>query len=170
MTFTRKRIFTAVGIALAGISTYWAIAQPRPASLAEMVPVGPLLYLEAKDFGALLKDWNASTEKSEWTKSDAYQVFTRSRLAGRLEQAQTEFASAAGAPPDYAMLSSISGAESALAVYDVGNLEFLFLTRLPAARAAESVLWKARGSAQSRRAANSLLTSGSRVWVNSSSN
>ncbi len=153
MTFARKRILTAAGVALTGIFTYWAVAQPRPASLAEMVPVGPLLYLEAKDLGGLLKDWNASVEKSEWTKSDAFQVFTRSRLSGRLEQAQTEFAAAAGAPPNYAMLSSIAGAESALAVYDIGNLEFLFLTKLPAARAAESALWKARGSAQSRRAA-----------------
>jgi len=154
MKITRKHIFGVAGVATAAMLSYWAIAQPRPASLAEMVPVGPLLYLEAKDLGALLKDWNASSEKSEWVKSDAYQVFTRSRLAGRLEQAQGEFAAAAGAPPDLAMLTSMSGAESALAIYDIGNLEMLFVTKLPAARAAESVLWKARGTAQSRRAAN----------------
>ena len=154
MKLTRKRVFGASGVAAAALLSYWAIAQPRPASLAEMMPVGSMLFLEAKDLGALLKDWNASNEKSEWVKSDAYQVFTRSRLAGRLEQAQGEFASAAGAPPDFAMLNSIAGAESALGIYDVGNLEFLFITKLPAARAAESVLWKARGSAQSRRAAN----------------
>lgn len=153
MRISRKSILWSAGAVFTAIASYWAIAQPRPASLAEMIPVGPLLYLEAKDLGALLRDWNSSTEKTEWTKSDAYQVYSRSRLAGRLEQAQAEFANAAGAPPDYAMLAGVSGAESALAVYDIGNLELLFVTKLPAAKAAESVLWKARGSAVSRRAA-----------------
>ena len=54
-----------------------------------------------------------------------YAAFSRSRLFLRLEAAFDEFSTAAGAPPDMALLSDVAGAESALALYDIGKLEFL---------------------------------------------
>ena len=35
-------------------------------TLASSMPPGAVLYLEAKDFGALLNDWNGSPEKAAW--------------------------------------------------------------------------------------------------------
>jgi hypothetical protein len=35
-----------------------------------------LLYLQAKDFSALLADWNKSAEKQNWLKSSNYEVFS----------------------------------------------------------------------------------------------
>ncbi len=136
----------------------WAYFQAAPAParpLAEVVPAGPLLYLEAKDFSAIVRDWNASPEKEAWLKSDNYAVFARSHLLLRLSDAQNEFAAAAGIPPDMALVSEVAGSESALALYDIGKLEFLYVTRLPAARAAETALWRARGDYQPRSAAGS---------------
>ncbi len=117
----------------------WSQAPLAEPTLASNMPQGALLYLEAKNFAALLNDWNQSPEKSTWLASANYNVFSKSRLFMRLSDAQAEFAAAAGVPPDMAMLSSVAGSESALAVYDIGQLEFLYMTRLPAARAAQSV-------------------------------
>jgi hypothetical protein len=134
----------------------WAFFQAAPPPsrpLAEIVPAGPLLYLEAKDFSAIVRDWNASPEKEAWLKSDNYAVFARSHLLLRLTDARDEFATAAGFPSDMSLVSDVAGGESALALYDIGKLEFLYVTRLPSARAAESALWRARGDYQPRSAA-----------------
>ena len=130
------------------------VAGPSPTNsklMAQIMPSGPLLYIEAKDFGALLKDWNTSPEKQSWLKSDDYQVFSRSKLFLRLKHDQAEFAKAAGFPPDMAMLDQVAGSESGFAIYDIGKLEFLYVTRTPQARAAESVLWQKRGDYQPRK-------------------
>ena len=148
----KKRILlssTVVALAL------WAFVEaPAPGpGLAAYVPSGPLLVLEARDFGALLKDWNASHEKPAWLASGNYAVFSRSRLFIRLADAQTEFAAAAGLQPDMDLLASVAGTESAVALYDIGNLQFLYITKLPSARALETTLWRTRSSYETRNAA-----------------
>jgi hypothetical protein len=143
-----------IAVLLAGLGLLvWLFAQApanAPADLARLTPAGPLLYLEAKDFGALLRDWNGSQEKKLWLASDNFQVFSRSRLYLKLQQAQTEFATAAGAPPNMDLLGNVAGSQSALAIYDIGKLEFLYITRLPADRFAAGALWKLRGNYQPR--------------------
>ena len=144
-----------LGALLLGVAGWAFFQAPPPPSrpLAEIVPAGPLLYLEAKDFSAIVRDWNASPEKQAWLASDNFAVFARSHLLLRLTDAQNEFATAAGVPPDMALVNDVAGGESALALYDIGKLEFLYVTRLPAARAAENALWRARADYQPRSAA-----------------
>jgi len=50
------------------------------------------------------------------------------------------------------MADSIAGRESALALYDIGNLQFLYVTRLPNGRAMQSALWESRTKYETRRA------------------
>lgn len=141
--------------AAAAILAVWILAQAAGAArpLPEIVPSGALLYLEAQNFHSLLGDWNSSPEKPAWLASDNYQVFSRSRLFLRLQQAQQEFAEAAGVPPDLALLDGVAGSESALAIYDIGQLQFLYVTRMPEARETASALWKKRGDYRTRTAA-----------------
>ena len=150
----KRAAFIIVALTLAGTLAWvfaQAVATPRP--LASLCPPGPLLYLEGKNFQGLLKDWNNSDEKRLWLGSDNYQVFSRSNLYLKLQNAQTEFATAAGIPPNMALLDGIAGSESALAFYDIGDLQFLYITRMPAAKLAESALWKVRGNYQPRKSA-----------------
>lgn len=154
MRILRIACVAALLMGVAGWAFFQATPPPtRP--LAQIVPAGPLLYLEAKDFSAIVRDWNASPEKEAWLKSDNYAVFVRSHLLLRLTDARNEFATAAGFPPDMSLVSDVAGGESALALYDIGKLEFLYVTRLPSARAAENALWRARGDYQPRSAAGS---------------
>jgi hypothetical protein len=140
-------------LSLAALSALAVLQTPAPPpSPASLLPAGALLVLEAKDFSALLRDWNASPEKDLWLKSDNYQVFSRSRLFLRLAEAQEEFAGVAGLAPDMALLNAVAGGESALAIYDIGALEFLYITRMPTAAAVETALWQKRADYTPRNA------------------
>jgi hypothetical protein len=147
----KTKITIASAVILAAV-VYWAVAQTAPPPLANIFPTGALVYLEAKEFSALVGDWDRSDEKAAWLKSANYEAFSRSALFLKLGQAQTDFATAAGVPPDYALLKSVAGAHSALAIYNIGALQFLYVTRLPSARAMNTALWKARGTYQTRKA------------------
>ena len=128
--------------------------KPSSAGLAAFMPTGSLLFVESPDFATLVHDWENSREKQKWLESDNYQVFSRSRLFLRLQEARQQFATAAGAPPDMALLDSLAGEQSALALYDIGNLEFLYITRMPSARAMQNVLWTNRERFEPRKAAD----------------
>ena len=150
-----KRIAVVLCVALACVGIGWAsyrAAAPDPQPLSKYVPAGPLLYLEAKDFSSLLNDWNSSPQKQQWFRSDSYGAFSRSRLFLRLKGASDQFAAAAGLPPDMNFLSQVSGGHSILALYDIGNLQFLCITHLPSAKSMETTLWQTRAKFEPRSA------------------
>jgi hypothetical protein len=147
----RALLLSPIAAALAAM-IFWAVAQTAPQPMPSLFPAGAVLYLEAKDFGALLADWNGSGEKRDWLASANYDAFSRSQLFLKLGDAQTQFEAAAGVPPDYPLLTSVAGSNSAVAMYDIGKLEFLYITHLPSARAMNTSLWKTRGTYQTRHA------------------
>ena len=126
-------------------------SKPTP-ELAAMLPQGALLTIESNDFGAVLKRWNDSKEKTAWLKSDNFSVFSNSRLFGRLGGAQDEFAQAAGLPPDMNFLGEVAGARSIFAWYDIGNLEFVYITHLPPGATEKTRLMQMRGKFATRQA------------------
>jgi hypothetical protein len=135
----------------AGIVARQALAT-EDESFSKYVPAGPVLYLEAEDFSSLLSDWNRSPEKRVWVNSANYEVFSRSRLFLRLKGAGDQFASAAGLPPDMNFTSQMAGSHSALALYDIGNLQFLYITYLPSAKSMQTQLWQTRAKFEPRSA------------------
>lgn len=148
-----KRILVIVTIALACAGIGWAgyhAVEPSDVPLSRFIPAGPLLYLEARDFSSLVSDWNSSPQKKQWIDSDNYQVFSRSRLFLRLQGAGEQFAAAAGLPPDMNFLSQVAGQQSALAIYDIGKLEFLYVTYLPSAKSMQSSLYQTRAKFEPR--------------------
>ncbi|MCB1020959.1 MAG: hypothetical protein KDC27_13585 [Acidobacteria bacterium] len=150
--FTKPLIGVAAALLLAAVAWVQTPAADAP-SEARYLPPGALLTLEARDFAGMLGDWNASPEKQAWLGSDNYQVFSRSKLFFRLNEARGEFAAAAGVPLEAAWLESVAGGESALGVYDIGELRFVYVTRMPEARAVENALWQKRADFEPREAA-----------------
>jgi hypothetical protein len=151
----RVLLFAAL---LAGLGVSWSAyrqtgASEPPPPLSRYVPAGSLLYLQAKDFSSLLADWDNSAEKTHWLASDNYEVFSRSRLFLRLKDAAAEFSTAAGLPADTILLRQVAGTQSALAIFDIGKLQFLYITRLASASAMQSTLWQMRGKFETRNAA-----------------
>jgi len=150
-----KRTNTLVLIAVAFVGIGWgayrATASPDP-ELSHFVPSGALLYLQAKDFSSWLADWDKSSEKQEWVKTNNYEVFSRSRLFLRLKDALAEFSNAAGVPATSELVRQIAGKESAVALFDIGKLQFLYLTRLAPGSATQSALWQTRSKFETRSA------------------
>jgi len=151
----RRRLLLAsllvAGVAGAGIAIF-EVETASPAPLASFAPSGALLAIESPDFSALLKAWTGSAEEQRWLAGDNYAAFSRSRLFGRLGQAQSEFATTAGLPPDAQFLQAIAGQQSLLAWYDIGNLQFLYITRMPSGNAANSPLLALRDKFEQRKA------------------
>jgi hypothetical protein len=145
-------IASAICAASAAVLFYAAPFQGTPRPLAAIFPGGPLVYLEAQDFEAELRDWNSSPERPRWLASARYASFSRSKLYLRLHDAWGEFSTAAGFVPDSALLQSIAGRESALGIYDIGNLEFLYVTRLSGSRAMQTAIWQSRDKYEQRKA------------------
>jgi hypothetical protein len=150
------KIAAACCTAAAIVTLAWAAFQSTAAPVAPAKPLAPyfpsgaLLYLEARDFAAVMKQWNDSPEKREWLASDNHAEFSRSHLLLRLAEAQNEFAAATGVPPKMPFLQQVAGRESALALYDIGKLQFLYVTRMPMSSVAASALWQARGKYETR--------------------
>jgi hypothetical protein len=150
-----KRVIIFVLIAAACLGVSWGAFQvttSREPALSRYFPSGALLYLQAKDFSSLLADWDNSDENRLWLKSNNYEVFSRSRLFLRLKEANTEFSKAAGVPTDANLLRQVAGKQSSLAIFDIGKLEFLYITRLPSASSMQSTLWQTRSKFETRSA------------------
>jgi hypothetical protein len=139
--------FIAGGVVWAALD-----ASAPKVDLAAWAPQGALLSLETEDFSTLLEDWTSSPEKTAWIKSDDYAVFSRSRLFGRLQDAQKEFADAAGAPVDGDLLKEVAGRQSFFAWYDIGGLQIVYMTRMTPAQVSQSRLWQRRKDFDTRQA------------------
>lgn len=151
----KRRLWISVSVFLLGCAAVFAVAaledalKTRP-ELPSLLPEGALLSIEARDFGSLLHDWNTSEEKRAWLTSDNYSAFSNSRLFTRLSQAQDEFSAAAGLPADNSLLEMVAGKQSCLALYDVGNLEFVYVTRLDQQTIENTSLWQTRNKFEQR--------------------
>jgi len=152
-----KRIVAAALMVLSLLGLGWAAyetAAPLGPELSHFIPPGALLYLEAKDFSSLLSDWHKSSEKEKWLKSRNYDVFEKSRLLLRLKDTGEEFSSAAGVPANANLLGQVAGKQAALALYDIGKLQFLYITRLSSTDATQSLLWQSRSKFETRSVGN----------------
>jgi hypothetical protein len=150
-----KHLLWGAGALLLGVGVVFAVGALEQAvkskpELPSLLPEGALLYLEAKDFGSLLQDWNTSEEKRAWLSGDNHAAFSTSRLFGRLSQAQDEFSAAAGIPTGGSLLGKVAGKQSCLGLYDIGNLEFVYVTRLEQQAIESTPLWQTRGKFEQR--------------------
>ena len=130
--FLRRRLFIlgatallvcAVLIAYARVSKRQAGAFP----LAADVPRGALVYVQFRDLPALVKRWDESQLKERYLASTNFQQFQSRHLALKLIERWEEFNSAVGFTLDALTVSAATENTAALAVYDVGRLEMVFV-------------------------------------------
>jgi hypothetical protein len=146
----RAVLFSAMLLSAAGL-VFMQTTTPAP-KLATLMPSGGLLYLEAPEFGRLLRDWDTSSIKADWLESGNYEVFSRSNLFTKLQEVYNQYSAAAGFVPGLKSVIEIAGTDSALALYEIRDVEFLYISRIADADLVKTQLWAARGKFEQRQA------------------
>jgi len=148
----KKLLTVAIGsLALAAIAWVQTTAT-QPRAMSELMPGGPLIYLEAKDFHSLLGDWNQSAVKRDWLASANHQVFANSNLFQKLDGIYQEYSGVAGFTPGLPGTLEIAGRESALGLYDLREQQFLYITKIDESVLTASQLWRLRENFNQRQA------------------
>src|SRR5215510_16477988 len=96
-------------------------------SLAGDLPRGALVYAQFANLPELLKQWDESQLKERYLNSTNYQQLQHRHLALKLISRWEEFNDALGFPLDLATIGSSTDGAAAVAVYDIGQLDLLFV-------------------------------------------
>jgi hypothetical protein len=147
-----KRAFIAAALLLAGAGYLYMQTTASAPPLAARMPGGALLYLEAPNFDQTLRDWDGSAVKSAWLNSANYATFSRSNLFLKLQEVYGQYGAAAGFEPGLKSILEIAGTDSALALYGIRDVEFLYISRVPESALTRSELWALRDKFQQRQA------------------
>ena len=123
----KLKIFIA--ILLVSVAAFIALSQikQKPFAPAEDFPREAILYVQIADLPAFLKLWNESKFKEKYLESANFDEFANRHLGRKLASRWREFSDAAGFPLDHDALGSLTENQAAIALYDIGKLEFVFI-------------------------------------------
>lgn len=130
--FLRRHLFQFAIVALVACAVLIVYARVSkkaagPFALAADVPRGALLYAQFSDLPALVKRWDESKLKEQYLASTNFQQFQTRHLALKLIERWTEFNDGIGFPLDALTVADSAEGRAALAVYDLGRLEMVFV-------------------------------------------
>jgi len=99
----------------------------NPYSLAGDLPRGALVYAQFQNLPELIKQWEQSQLKERYLSSTNYQQLQHRHLAMKLISRWEELNNALGFPLDLATIGSSTDRAAAIAVYDIGQVDLLFV-------------------------------------------
>ena len=141
-----KKLTILIGIVMLALAHRSDGQQAQPITeqlrLAEVMPRGAMVYVQATDLGALMKTWLASPVRAQFYDSSSFAAFQKSHVYLKLQDRKKDFETAIGVGLDEKRLAELAGRASAVSVYDIGKLEIVFVTEVPRARAVASALFK----------------------------
>ncbi len=135
--------------ALLGVTGHLVSGQDGLA-LARLLPKGALAYVQARDLGNLLAQWRASSVHDRYYASDSFRAFRRSRLWAKLNERIREFEEGVGGTLTEDTVMQMAGKATAIALYDMGKLELVFVTELSAQQAAATPLLARKATFEAR--------------------
>jgi hypothetical protein len=139
--FLRRHFFKLALLALlacAALIVYARVSKKSAGAyqLAADLPRGALVYAQFSDLPALIKSWDESKLKERYLASTNFQQFQSRHLALKLIERWEEFNNALGFPVDALTLGEAAENRAALAVYDIGRLEMVFVAPVGAEKLA----------------------------------
>src|ERR1041384_6319614 len=143
LRLARPRFLVIIAAALvvcAGLIVYArAVRKEQGAyALAHDLPRGALVYAQCADLPALVRRWHESTLKQQLIASTSFQQFEQRHLAMKLFERWTEYNDAFGFTLDAGALAGASESKAALAIYDIGRLDLVFIAPLNEEQSAAS--------------------------------
>ena len=123
-------IIFALAATVAALATAGSAGDPRRAirdELPGLLPPGANLYLGFTDLGADLERLGSSALWGAFEGDDNHEAFVRSRLWLRFQDRLTQLEALVGAPLGGPSLQSMAAGTCALAFYQIGEIEFVYL-------------------------------------------
>jgi hypothetical protein len=142
-------IFLISALAFASDRVATPLAESFP--LAQTMPKGALVYIQSKDLASQLQTWYSSQTHKRYFDSANYEAFTSSRLFLKFQERIQEFENTTGFSLTEQDFAKAIGGKSALALYNIGDLEFVFVTELSQASLASSILAQKGDKLQTRK-------------------
>lgn len=136
-------------------------AQDVPPELAGLMPPKALVYLESADLGGQLDQLLKSGFSEKFVKTQVYKDFTISKLFNKLSDRIASVEEATEFGINIKNITALAGSKSALALYDIGELKFVFITRTGEEKVIASSLWSLRDKFETRKA----VSLGKEYWV-----
>ncbi|HEX8250134.1 MAG TPA: hypothetical protein VF599_18315 [Pyrinomonadaceae bacterium] len=123
----RLKIFIA--ILLVSLAAFIAVSQIKTAAFAPAgdFPRQALVYVQISDLPALARLWSESKFKEKYLASDNFDDFKNRHLGLKLASRWEEFNAATGFAIDLETVAGLAQNKAALALYDIGKLEFVFI-------------------------------------------
>ena len=128
------------------------LAQEQKESLAANLPSKALVYLESQNLSGQLGQLLDSGFSAKFSKTQAYKDFTVSKLFNKLGDRIKGLEEATEFGFNLKNLRTLAGDLSALALYDIGELKFVFITRVDQQKVVASSLWGLRDKFETRKA------------------
>lgn len=113
-------------------------------ALAKDLPRGAVVYAQFSDLPAFIKRWDESKLKGQYLESENFKQFTRRHLALKLLSRWQEFNDALGFELDTAAIGSASENQAAIAVYDIGRLDIIFIAPISDEGAAATLFFHSK--------------------------
>lgn len=139
----RRIILPALILSVLAIVSAGAADRFEP---AEDLPGGAVIFAETGDLGRLIEIWGGSVTADRYLQSRNFREFSNRRLGLRLAARWREFSDGIGSEIGSSFLRSLSKRQAALAVYDVGELELVFIAPLSRAAFEASLLFGLKGT------------------------
>lgn len=125
----KLKFFIVVSLSAAAAAALLAFSQKNNAPFAPAAdfPRAALVYVQISDLPALVKLWNESNFKEKYAGSENFAAFRNNHLGRKLASRWQEFNAASGFPVDPETIAGLAKTRAALALYDIGKLEFVFI-------------------------------------------
>jgi hypothetical protein len=119
-------------------------------SLAGDLPRGALVYAQFENLPELINLWEQSQLKERYLSSTNYQQLQHRHLAMKLISRWEEFNNALGFSLDLAAIGSSTDGASAVAIYDIGQLDVLFVAPISEEKVALTQFFKSKDQFEER--------------------
>lgn len=140
------RVFLFITVAVFALSHQSDGQQVKPLGeqlkLAGVMPRGAMVYLQVRDLGTLMKTWGASPTHEAFYNSASFKDFEKSNIYLKFQDRRKDFETALGFGLDEARLSELAGTASAVAIYDIGKVEMVFVTEVGREKAIATEMFK----------------------------
>jgi hypothetical protein len=145
--FTPKRLsLAALALIVGGGWLVYAKTHTAhgPYSMADDLPRGALVYAQFHDLPAAIKRWDESSLKQQYLGSANYKQFQHRHLALKLVQRWEELNNGFGFQLSTTSISEAADAGAALAIYDIGKMDVVFVAPLSEEKLAASKFFNSK--------------------------